>query len=534
MKSNTLTLLAFLSLFFSAHSQLEFDYTVELEPVSVSGLVGLHSYAFAQHEGKWLIIGGRRDGIHARQPFNAFPENQNNKELFVVDPQTGELWTGQLNTLPTGIFEQLQSTNMNFYQDADTLYIIGGYSFSVTADDHITHPKLTSIVVSATIDAIINGSSFATNFKQISDDTFANTGAQMGKIGDFFYLIGGHRFDGRYNPMNNPTFTQTYHTKIQKFKLNNSGSQLSFSDYSADTDPVNLRRRDYNLLPQIYPDGAEGYMISSGVFQQDTDLPFLYPVDITHDGYTPVPTFNQYLSHYHGAKVATYDTELNETHNLFFGGMSQYYYENGELIQDDLVPFVKTISRVSRGADGTLQEFLMPIEMPGLQGAGSEFIPNMEVPYTSKKVLLLNNLTEDTTIIGYIFGGIQTASLNPFSNNQTNTTSADPTIYAVKLIKSEELGVIEIDGSNPFSISVFPNPASTEITVTVDMTNATNARYLIHSIDGKLVQKGRFKQLKPGVNSETIELDTSIEPQMLNLTVVIDGKFFLNEKIIKE
>jgi hypothetical protein len=28
-------------------------------------------------------------------------------------------------------------------------------------------------------------------------------------------------------------------------------------------------------------------------------------------------------------------------HNLFFGGISQYYYNNGTLIQDDTVPFVK-------------------------------------------------------------------------------------------------------------------------------------------------------------------------------------------------
>ena len=57
----------------SVVAQTTFEYDVVLTPVTVSGLPGLHSYAFGQHNGKWLIIGGRKDGIHARQPFNAFP-----------------------------------------------------------------------------------------------------------------------------------------------------------------------------------------------------------------------------------------------------------------------------------------------------------------------------------------------------------------------------------------------------------------------------------------------------------------------------
>ena len=70
-------LIVFLLAFFqSTTAQSTFEYDVVLTPVSVSGLPGLHSYAFAQHNGKWLIIGGRKDGVHARQPFNAFPGAQ--------------------------------------------------------------------------------------------------------------------------------------------------------------------------------------------------------------------------------------------------------------------------------------------------------------------------------------------------------------------------------------------------------------------------------------------------------------------------
>ena len=99
------------------------------------------------------------------------------------------------------------------------MIIIGGYSFAASANDHVTFDKLTSIDVPNLIQAIINGNSISNHFKQISNPIFQNTGGQLGKIGNEFYLIGGHTFTGRYNPNNNPTFVQTYQTKIQKFSI---------------------------------------------------------------------------------------------------------------------------------------------------------------------------------------------------------------------------------------------------------------------------------------------------------------------------
>jgi hypothetical protein len=150
----------------------------------------------------------------------------------------------------------------------------------------------------------------------------AITGGQLGKIDDTFYLVGGQKFDGLYNPMGGHSFIQTCSNQIRKFTIDNSGSQLSYGSYDTLTDEVHLRRRDYNLLPQIFPDGFEGYTISSGVFQANADLPFLYPVDINASGYTPITTFNQYLSNYHSAKAALFDRSNNEMHSLFFSGMT--------------------------------------------------------------------------------------------------------------------------------------------------------------------------------------------------------------------
>jgi hypothetical protein len=445
-----------------------------------------------------------------------------------------QFWSASVNVLPGGLKEHLQSTNMNFYQDNDTLYIIGGYAYSETAGNHITFPNLTSVLVSSLIEAVIEGKDITPFFKQISGDIFAITGGQLGKIDDTFYLIGGHRFDGRYNPMNNPTFQQAYSNQIRKFTINNSVTQLSFSNYSAITDPIHLRRRDYNLLPQIFPDGTEGYTISSGVFQADADLPFLYPVDITTSGYSPVTEFNQYLNHYHSATAALYDSVRNEMHSLFFGGMSQYYYQNGALIQDDLVPFVKTISRLTRYPDGTLEEFQLHVEMPGLKGASAEFIPNNELPHYPAEIIKLSKIPQNKFIIGHIYGGILSPALNPFTNNQTNTTNADPSIYAVKLIANNPSTAYKIEGKNPYHIHVYPNPVSNAFTIEYNLNKMVICRYYLTNSAGQIISEGMINPAQTGNNKETIRIKKDLPPQTLFLTVVFDNLYFVTKKIVKE
>lgn len=533
MKKQFIIVLSLLLTNFVNHAQVQFDYQVQITPVNVTGLPSLHSLVGAQHDGKWLLIGGRKDGVHARQPFNAFPVAQNNTDIYVVDVLSNQVWSAPLTSLPTGIQEQLQSTNMNFYQDHDSLYIIGGYAFSATANDHITFDKLTSINVPGLMNAIINSAPITSFFKQIADPLFTNTGGHMGKIGNTFYLVGGQRFDGRYNPMGNPTYTQTYHSQYSKFNIDNSGTQLSISNVQTIVDPVHLRRRDYNLLPQIFPDGSEGYMISSGVFQDVTNMPFLYPVNITANGYNPITTFNQYLSNYHSAKVALWDSANNRMHNLFFGGMSQYYMLNNVLTQDINVPFVKTISRLTRMSDSTLHEAELNIAMPAYLGAGAEFFANKQLPHTNSEIIKLNAIQIDTFVLGYIFGGIQSPSANPFTGNQTNTTSANGTIYKVELINNH-LGNPEqvVDGSNPYEFVVYPNPSTEEnINVKFDLKKMVSVNYTLNTLDGRIIAQGEIGQLRLNGNQFKIPVKKATGSNQLALTLVFDQKYFVTKKI---
>jgi hypothetical protein len=517
------------------YGQSNFNYEISLVPVEVTNLSGLHSYAFAQHQDTWLVIGGRKDGLHARQPFNSFPESQNNTVIYVVDVSNNQLWSSSVNDLSSSLKEQLQSTNMNFYQDADSLYIIGGYGYSATSDNHITYPYLTSINVPDLIAAIRNSQQIAPHFKQIQHDIFAVTGGHLKKLDGLFYLVGGHRFDGRYNPMGNPTYTQEYTNQIRIFAIDNSGTQLSYGNYSAITDPLHLRRRDYNLLPQIFPDHEQGFTISSGVFQINVDLPFLYPVDIKRNGYTPITSFNQYLSNYHSAFACLYDSASNNMHSLFFGGISQYYYEDGNLIQDNLVPFVKTISRLTRDSEENLTEYQLPLEMPALIGSSAEFIPNLDLPHYSNKVIKLSEIAQNNFMIGHIFGGIQSPVLHPFSNNQTNLTYADPAIYEVWLTQNPlSIHEHEIDGKNPYSITVHPNPFKNDFIIKFFSDKAVHVGYFITNNSGHILLQSEVNLCSTGENTIEINMNHKQNAGQLFLTVIFDNKYYVSKKLVRK
>jgi hypothetical protein len=253
-----------------ACGQVNDDFSVELTPVAIEGIPGLQSYAFAQHNGRWLVFGGRTEGIHARQGHSAFPAANNNTTIYVIEIGSKRVWSAPVDSLSVTIQEQLQSTNMQFYQDGDQLVVTGGYAFSKSQNRHITYPYITVVDVPGVIEAIIENQLVNQHILQAEDETFALTGGQLGKLGDVFYLVGGHRFDGRYNPHgadHGMGFQQEYSNEIRKFRYAKSGGLLKIEHIEVLRDEDHLRRRDFNLLPQVFADGSEGLTISSGVFQ---------------------------------------------------------------------------------------------------------------------------------------------------------------------------------------------------------------------------------------------------------------------------
>ncbi len=476
-------------------------FTIELEAQNILNLGGLQSYAFGQYEGKWLLVGGRLDGLHRRQPFASFDVAGNNNHLIVIDPATNKKWTAPLTSLPVAMQEQLSSTNMEFWQQGSYLYVIGGYGYNAATSSRKTFNKITAINVKATIDAIVIGNTFDSFFRQQTDEKFAVTGGHLKKINNQYYLLGGNRFDGNYNPMGGPSYTQVYTDEIRIFEMEDDGNNWVIKHIKTLHDANAFHRRDYNAVPQILPNGMPGITMFSGVFKPTIDLPFLDCVNIDSTSYTVNTSFNQYYNHYHCAVVPMYSSQKNEMHNVFFGGIAQYFDSSGILVQDNNVPFVKTIARVSRSANGQMTEYKLPIEMPNYLGASAEFIPLKNLAHYPNEVLNFDLLPDTKTLIGHIFGGISSSAPNIFFTNTGTQSTANNTLYKVYVTKNTNA---TIDAPNNHSTSTMhlqiqPNPNGGEFELLLNSIHTSNLEIKIFTLTGHEI----YQQVIPNHIGET-------------------------------
>lgn len=483
-----------------------FPYDLKIDSISIPQLGGLQSFGVGQANGKWLVVGGRLDGLHRRQPWATFDSAGHNTQLMVIDPILKKRWVAPLTSLSTSLQEQLSSTNMEFIQKGEYLYLMGGYGISKTVDDHITFPYLTAIHLPSVIDAIVNQTDFSSHILQVKDELFAITGGQLLMLDDAFYLTGGHRFDGKYNPMGNGTFTQTYLSGIRKFTFSVNNNTLNYKHLGDVISEEHLHRRDFNVLPQILPNGKDGLIAFSGVFQKEVNLPYLDAVVIDRDSFTVVPDFAQYYNHYHCATISLYDKSDQKMHNLFFGGIAQYYDSSNYLVQDNDVPFVKTVARVMYDKNGGLAEYKMPVNMPAYLGAASEFIVNPDLSILPNEVVAMDQFIGDTILLGYIYGGIQSPAANIFWINTGVESKASEMIYPVYLIKTKgDHSTLNVQSVGGVQLQLYPDPIEDRLSLNFTLKNAGDVLVEVTNLDGTLRLEKTLKKLAIGQHSKTIK-----------------------------
>lgn len=511
----------------------EFPFTVELNPVFSSQDIALQSFAYGTWNNRVLLIGGRKDGLHQRQPFASFAADGMPSNISILDLNNYSSTPVEFDVIDVALSEQFSSTNIQFYQTDSILWLVGGYGYSNTAQDHITYPMLTAINLKTFFEAQDNGTFAFESFDFITDERFAVTGGSLKKLNDVFYLAAGQRFDGRYNPMNNPTFTQTYTEKVSRFipTLTEAGIQIEWlSEFS---DPALLHRRDLNVMEGIDSNGEMNFTLFSGVFQQVADLPFLNCVEVNSNGITEVPEFQHLLNQYHCGHVSLYDAQSHKQHYLFLGGISEYYYEGDVLTQNVDVPFTKNIACVTRNANNQWVEELIPSILPGYLGSSSELILNENLSLINGEIIDLNNANNGGEILlGHLLGGIRSTTQNIFWINNGKQSFPNDTLYEVWLVPKS------VDVSSTLSLpknvfTVYPNPTSGKFRIEFSCNSNCEAELTVFDKTGKKVFYDNLRNFSAGKHSAENRWKLFEHPGTYILQLKLGEKFIVQQLLVE-
>lgn len=423
-------------------------YSVELREVTGFSrpLPALHSFAWAQSDGEWLLLTGRRSGLHTidNTLSNAFPTTGANDSIYVVNPAARQVWAASVRSLPDSLADALMVTNANACQDGDWLYLIGGYGHDSRTDSMVTFPTLTAVKVSSMIGVVKNGGRLDSTVWRTSDFTLKVAGGQLARLNGAFYLVMGQRFDGLYSasPGNWDKFVQVYTERIQVLGITPPPA-LGFTRVASIVQNPNewarnFHRRDLNVVGALRPGDGRRLVVYGGVFVPGRDAAYQVPVYINPDNTTQVDSsFFQAMSQYDAASLLMYDRTSNAMYTTLFGGISLYHYDDNrsQLHVDTGLPFIDDVSVIAVAADGSTRQWVYPTPLPALLGTDARVFPNPAVSHDAElDVVYLDALPgTDPVTVGWLYGGIQSDVAQ--TTDQRAQTRATNRLFEVRVTR---------------------------------------------------------------------------------------------------
>lgn len=440
------------------NSSLPYRLEIREETFDGVNLPTLHSYSTASYDGMWVLVGGRTNGLHGFEdsPYANFPQQYQNREVWVIDPATRQSWSRSLEDASSGLdadqIAALSSANQQFAHVGDRLYVTGGYGVPGSGSGFTTFDTLSSIDLGGIVDWVINGQGQASDYvRQISDPLFKITGGAMYEMQGKMHLIFGQDFTGGYVPGKNGAYSK----QVRSFEIVDDGVNLAITNDSSTPQADEYRRRDLNVYPVLKPGAGgsveEGLTVLAGVFTDDLGV-WTVPVEIDGNGIPTMAdpaaadTFKQAMNQYHSAKLELYSASDGSMHELLLGGISLMTYDaaTGDFVRDDNMPFTSQATAVVVDSDGHYSQHLIGAypELFDTEGNPLNFGSNAEfflapgIATYENGVIDLDSLHGET-VVGHVYGGI--VSNAPHVRGVDGAISgASNRVFEVVLIKVPE------------------------------------------------------------------------------------------------
>lgn len=431
-------------------------FTLEIDLADFSLPAGLQSYAGAIYKGKWFLITGRTSGLHGfvAGSTNNFPIPAQNTMAFVIDPDTGQSWSRELNDPSSGLsqaeIDPLSTTAAQYFQKkgGNLLYVVGGYGWNTATSKMITFDTLTEINLDIMIPWVMNGGTpnAQAAIRQTSDPFLRVTGGFLFQATDNspMLLMLGHDFEGFYT-----MGVQNYTNQIRTFQIQDNGTNLTIVPNPSSITYPDYRRRDLNIVP-ILKGNNLAYVAFAGVFTPSGGA-WTVPITIFPNGasYELNPqdpsTFKQAMNQYICASFGLYSSQRDEMYVVFPGGISYGFFSNGTFQTDAELPFINQVTTIKIGKNNRYTQYLMNAKYPYMTSTGSmcsednqllfgssaQFFYREDIPLFSNEVIQFDAIPKVPTVIGYIVGGIMSKCAN--TSSPTDSTSC-PFVFTVTLI----------------------------------------------------------------------------------------------------
>lgn len=368
-------------------------FTLSIEQVEWAGepLPAIHSAATAIHDGKLLFIGGKTSGLHGFtcDPAQNFPAAHFNRELYVVDLASGEVFARSIDDPASGLTgaerAEVASINTLRLQVDDRLLVVGGYGLDADLD-YATFGRLRIMDVPGTIAWTMGDATELVDHLrfvappadapgELATNFFTLTGGEMIRIdggkADEFWLCLGQSFQQGYGCM--PGFpNQTYSRQIRRFSIDLEAKTPVATFRGASPQASWARRRDLNIFPARVA-GGEGAVAAAGPFTPGPS-PGIWTVPIvveasglmTMDNPNDPATLKQGFAAYASSKLALWSASRGENWLVAMGGIGYVVVEDGAYVEDTGLPYSNEsfALRYAPSSDSWSQHLLLDSSFP--------------------------------------------------------------------------------------------------------------------------------------------------------------------------
>lgn len=437
-------------------NEAPFEIIIEAD-TSMPFLPPLHSFGFAKHKGRWIMIAGRTSGMHdfdtTNEQYyqdNTMPVENFNDNIFVCTDEGCKKM--DISPIPKPYRLMFKSTNPQYFQDGKYFYFNGGYGQDEAIDNQDdtlsrwdTYNTIAKIDLDKLIDAVESGDQqkLVDAMKFGQSPFVESTGGELYKVDDLFYMVGGHIFNGTFQG-GSRTFSQRYLNCIYRFKIEETATGLTvmLKDSITDKQPDNLtqfRRRDLPVVSTVaWRNGQleENLTMYAGVFTSDSNKIeglrsgsiFTNPIYLYQDGTYKLDTsYEQYYNIYTCAHFVAYDARRQSLHTTLIGGIQDGKLDTMSSYTNNIV----TVNHSLRGGKTTQTQQGDIVNTTFLYGTEAHFVPlkgrRVKKMKKNKEIFDISHLSSGEEVkIGLFYGGI-------VKNKTANTTLSTNKVFSVTL-----------------------------------------------------------------------------------------------------